>query len=210
MSHVAILTTTSFKDIEAIKKAAKRLGLVFSEKKTYRWFGRYVGDYPLPEGFKREDLGKCDYCLSIPNNNRAYEVGIVNKDGRYYLLWDFWAGGKGLQNFISYDDNKGGKLIDTINIESFKIEASKKGLTYIESKDNNGRPQLQIKIDFSKNIIAKSNDGEINIEANGFAGQGCKDITKSFEKAVNSTLKERKIKTDSYMIPKIQKKTVRR
>ena len=111
MSHVAKIAV-EINDLGALKEAAKALGLEFKEnQKTYRWWGYSVGDYPLPEGFKASDLGKCDHALSIPNNNTAYEVGVVKrKDGKpgYELLWDFYAGGKGLTAKVG---GKGEKLV---------------------------------------------------------------------------------------------------
>ena len=111
-SHVAKISI-EIKDLLALKQAAKDLGLEFVEQKTYRWFGRHVGDFPLPAGFKTSDLGKCDYVLRIPNNDTAYEIGVVKrKDGKpgYELLWDFWSGGYGLQAVVG--DN-GTKLVQS-------------------------------------------------------------------------------------------------
>ncbi len=106
MSHVATIDL-EIKDLECLKKAAKVLGLEFREnQKTYKWFGTHVGDYPLPTGFSKEELGTCDHALSIINpesGSRAYEVGISQRrDGKpgYTLLWDFWAGGYGLKEKI--------------------------------------------------------------------------------------------------------------
>jgi hypothetical protein len=99
MSHVAKIEM-EIKDLAALEDAAKR---------TYKWYGYSVGDYPLPEGFTKEDLGKCEHALRIPGNNRAYEVGVVaRRDGRpgYTLLWDFWSGGYGLVDKVGKDGNK--------------------------------------------------------------------------------------------------------
>ncbi len=99
MSHVAEIKL-QIKDLAALEKACKQLGLeLVRDQKTYRWFGRSVGDYPLPEGFTAQDLGKCDHAIRIPGDSRAYEIGVVKrKDGKpgYQLLWDFWAGGHGM------------------------------------------------------------------------------------------------------------------
>lgn len=109
MSHVVKLDV-EIKDLVALKAAAKLIGMEFMEgQKTYRWWGHSVGDYPLPEGFTAKDLGKCDHALSIPNNNTAYEVGVVQRrDGKpgYHLLWDFYGGGKGLVEKVGKDGNK--------------------------------------------------------------------------------------------------------
>ena len=108
MSHVAKLEI-EVKDLDALRKAAETLGLELrQDQKTYKWWGYSVGDYPLPEGFKEKDLGKCDHALSLKDNPNAYEVGVVkNKDGRpgYTLLWDFYGGGYGLQKAIGKDGN---------------------------------------------------------------------------------------------------------
>ena len=99
MSHVAVVDI-EIKDLNALARACENLGLVFNEgQKTYKWYGSSVGDYPLPAGFKASDLGKCAHAISIPGNNKAYEIGICkNPNGKGYVpLWDFWAGGFGLQ-----------------------------------------------------------------------------------------------------------------
>ena len=100
MSHVATVDL-EVKDMECLAKAAARCGLVMKvNQPTYRWYGRSVGDYPLPAGFAAEDLGRCEHALSIPGDGDAYEIGVVRRrDGKpgYCLLWDFFAGGYGLQ-----------------------------------------------------------------------------------------------------------------
>jgi hypothetical protein len=101
MSHVVDIDL-AITDLDCLKKAVADLGLEWREKNTYRWFGRHVGDYPLPAGFTKEDLGKCEFAVGIPGNDRAYEVGVVQrKDGNgYTLLVDFYAGGRGLCNVV--------------------------------------------------------------------------------------------------------------
>ena len=97
MSHVTTIEC-EIKDLEALKAACKKAGLEFREnKKTYKWYGRHVGDYPLPEGFKKQDLGKCDHAIGVPGNKNAYEIGVVQQGDKYTMLWDFWNGGYGLE-----------------------------------------------------------------------------------------------------------------
>lgn len=72
-------------------------------QKTYRWFGRSVGDYPLPAGFKAEELGKCEHAIRIPGDRNAYEIGVVKRrDGKpgFQLIWDFWQGGYGMEEKV--------------------------------------------------------------------------------------------------------------
>lgn len=101
MSHVVAIDL-EVKDLDALAKACKNLGLELAlGQKTYRWYGRSVGDYPLPAGFTASELGRCEHAIKIPGNQSAYEIGVVKrKDGRpgYTLLWDFWSRGFGMQD----------------------------------------------------------------------------------------------------------------
>lgn len=108
MSHIATVDL-DIKDMDALKKACEQLGLELVEgKKTYKWYGTSVGDYPLPAGFSKEDLGKCDHVIRIPGNSTAYEIGVVAKrDGTpgYQLMWDFWQGGYGMEKIAGKNGN---------------------------------------------------------------------------------------------------------
>lgn len=90
MSHVATIEL-EVKDLDALEAAAKRLGMELRRgQTTYEWWGRSEGDYPIPEGFTADDLGKCEHALHHPGAD--YEIGIIKRrDGRpgYTLLWDF-------------------------------------------------------------------------------------------------------------------------
>ena len=104
MSHTVEISNLLIRDLEALKRAGERLGLEFApHQTTYRWYGRSVGDHPLPIGFTTEEMGHCEHALRIPNNDTAYEIGIVTRrDGQpgYALHWDFWNGGYGLTDKI--------------------------------------------------------------------------------------------------------------
>lgn len=90
MSHVATIEI-EVKDLDDLEQAARRLGMQLCRgQTTYKWWGRHMGDYPLPAGFAAEDLGKCEHALKHPD--AAYEVGVARRrDGRpgFTLLWDF-------------------------------------------------------------------------------------------------------------------------
>jgi hypothetical protein len=109
VSHVATVDL-HIKDLDSLKAACKAMGLEFREgQKTYKWYGHSVGDYPLPEGFKANELGQCEHAIGIPGNKRAYEIGVVRRrDGKpgYMLMWDFWNGGYGLQEVVGQDCKK--------------------------------------------------------------------------------------------------------
>lgn len=106
MSHVAVIDVEC-KDLKALDKACQALGLVLLlNQRTYRWYGRSVGDYPIPAGLTAADLGRCDHAIAIPNDSRAYQIGVVKRrDGKpgYQLLWDFYAGGYGMEAKVGKD-----------------------------------------------------------------------------------------------------------
>lgn len=102
MSHVSNIDV-EVKDLPSLKVACEELGLEFREnQKTAKWYGNYVGDEPLPEGFTEEDLGKCEHAIGIAGNPVAYEVGVVrNKNGSgFSLMYDSWNKGYGLEELI--------------------------------------------------------------------------------------------------------------
>ena len=97
MSHVETVKV-NITDLEALKKACERLGVEFHEGQThYEWYGHSVGDYPIPAGLTKTDLGHCAHAIHVPGVK--YEIGIVpNKSGKgYTLAYDFWGPGQGLQ-----------------------------------------------------------------------------------------------------------------
>ena len=109
MSHVATIELT-IKDLDALATAAKKLGLELRRGQTsYRWWGKSVGDFPLPAGFTADELGQCEHALSIPGNDQAYEIGVVRRRDQkpgWTLLWDFYAGGKGLEAVVGVGATK--------------------------------------------------------------------------------------------------------
>lgn len=107
MSHVTQMELV-VTDLDILRSNAEECGMEMIETGTYKWYGRHVGDYPIPEGFTQEDLGKCSYALRVKGNPNAYEVGVIknpNGDG-YVLLWDFWQDGFGLKDAIGSDGHR--------------------------------------------------------------------------------------------------------
>jgi len=110
MSHNEVIDL-EVTDLKTLANTAKRLGgeLILNAK-TYEWFGRNVGDYPLPEGIKASDLGICEHKIKFPGIR--YEVGVIKsktQKGAYQLLWDFYdrdlktkMGGSKAINFIQH------------------------------------------------------------------------------------------------------------
>jgi len=141
MSHVANVAL-EVKDLDCLGKAATRLGMWMKQQPTYKWWGHSVGDYPLPAGFTKDDLGKCEYAIGVPGNDKAYEVGVVKRrDGKpgYLLQWDFYAGGYGLQEKVGVDCNL---LKQAYGTEVAAKELRKKGFRVQEQQRQDGSIRL--------------------------------------------------------------------
>jgi len=142
MSHVADMGL-EIHSLDALKEACKLLGLEFCENQTtFRWYGQHVGDWPLPAGFKKQDMGKCLHVIKIPNNSQAYQVGVAKNPlgPGYSLLWDFWAGGYGLQEKIGAN---GILLKQAYTMARTKKELEKKGYRTLMKKKQNGTMRLE-------------------------------------------------------------------
>ena len=132
MSHIAKIEL-EIRDLQSLKDACKKLGFHFMEnQKHYRWYGKWVGNQPLPDGISEDDLGKCNHAIHIPA--AVFEIGIVKKENSYQLIWYSWIGG-GLQKAIGKD---AGVLKQTYAIESVKRAARKKGYRLIEKRMKKG------------------------------------------------------------------------
>lgn len=142
MSHVAEISL-EIKDLDALAVSCRKLGLELKRgQEEYRWFGRSVGDYPLPKGFKKADLGKCDHAIIQPNNPQGYEIGVVKRrDGKpgYTLLWDSWNGGYGLQDKVG---RNACLLKQRYGAEVAAKKARQQGFRVSEKVDSKGRLQL--------------------------------------------------------------------
>lgn len=140
MSHITKIEI-EVTDLAALKAACRRLGFTFVEgKETYAWFGRFVGDAPLPEGVSVEELGKCDHAIEVPG--ARYEIGIRAQKGGFRLLWDSWVAG-GLEQKIG---KNAGLLKQAYGIEKAKIEARRKGYSVYESRKADGSITLKIQL----------------------------------------------------------------
>lgn len=140
MSHITKIDI-EVTDLIALKAACRRLGFTFAEgQKTYAWFGRFVGDAPLPEGLSIEDLGRCDHAIGIPG--AEYEIGVRAERSGFRLLWDSYERG-GLEQKVG----KGaGLLKQAYGIEKAKIEARRKGYSVYESRKADGSITLKIQL----------------------------------------------------------------
>jgi hypothetical protein len=130
MSHVTEITLT-VTDLDALEAAAKRLGgQLHRNKRTYKWYGRFMGDSTPPAWMRPEDFGKCEHCISIPGCD--YEIGLVRKPGApgWQLVWDSWRHG-GLTRALGENAER---LKTAYAAEAATRAARRKGWTVAESK----------------------------------------------------------------------------
>lgn len=142
MSHVATIQA-EIKSLESLKAACNRLGLTFMENQsTYKWFGRHVGDYPIPDGMTINDMGKCIHAINVPNAD--YEIGVIKdpmNERNYKLVWDFWNSG-GLQRELGAD---AWKLTQAYTVEHTKYTAKLQG-KIVREKRLDDRIQLVVEM----------------------------------------------------------------
>lgn len=132
MSHISKIEL-EIRSLEELQKACQRLGLDFrTDQKTYKWYGRWVGDAPLPEGVSIDDLGKCDHAIQVPG--ATYEIGIKKIGNKYNLLWDYWDSGK-LERVLGKNL---GKLKQAYTTERVRKESRLKGYRIQEKQTNKG------------------------------------------------------------------------
>ncbi len=140
MSHVVNIDL-SISSLEALDDACKELGLeLIQNQKTYRWFGQFVGDSPLPAGFTQADLGKCEHAIRVKGNSQAYEIGLVRSKTNpkeYHLLFDYWAGGGGLVEKIG--GNQAMKLKDHYGAALMKRHVKKQGMRVKQTITTSGK-----------------------------------------------------------------------
>jgi len=132
MSHISKIEL-EIMDLSVLRQACGRLGLEFvKDQRTYAWYGRWVGDTPLPEDVSIDELGRCDHAITAPG--ASYEIGVVRKGKSYRLIWDYYQAG-GLNKVIGKD---GGLLKQAYAVEKAKLEARRKGYSVTETATDTG------------------------------------------------------------------------
>lgn len=140
MSHISTIQI-EIKSLEALKKACTRLGFAWAQgQKTYKWYGTFMGDYPLPSGIKKENLGKCDHAIRVPG--ATYEVGVVSQGDKHVLLYDFWTYG-GLEEKLGPNAER---LIQAYAVEAAREEAERQGYSVYEEDMSDGSVKLHIQV----------------------------------------------------------------
>lgn len=127
------MSTVSIRDLAALETAVKELGGIFvANQKTYRWYGRYVGDTKLPDGIKESDLGKCQHVIRV--DGAGYDIGVVRQpDNSYRLLWDYWGQGQKLAETFGRNGNNLDKLMQSYSRQA-TISAAKRAGYFVREK----------------------------------------------------------------------------
>lgn len=141
MSHVGYMKTV-FTRLDDIESAAQRMGGTLNrEARTYRWYGVFVGDSPLPPGVAKTDLGKCN-AGEITFPHASYTIGVQRLEGEgYRLLWDSWVEG-GLGSYMG--DAEGGLFAQAYAIEAAKRRARMEGFMINETTKPSGEIALEL------------------------------------------------------------------
>lgn len=136
MSHITKINLL-IKDLDALDKACSRLGLeLVRGQKTFKWYGRFVGDSLGIAGVNPADYGKCEHAIRVKGNVGAYEIGLVKRadDKGYDLHWDNYQGGYGLAEKVGYETGararvgaKATKLADWYAAEVARKQMARQG-----------------------------------------------------------------------------------
>jgi hypothetical protein len=130
MSHVAEVKC-EIRDLNALGSACAALNLTLDlTKRRFKWYGRHVGDHPLPEGFQKHEMGTADVgVISDPQSGKAYEVGVCKRrDGKegYCLMYDAWQqqGPGGIEHKIGTGAQR---LVQHYAEQTVRAQASRQG-----------------------------------------------------------------------------------
>ena len=162
VSHVTKVDV-EIRDIDALDTACKKRGLKLMRGQTkYAWWGRSVGDYPIPAGMRAEDLGKCSHAIHL--NSGSHEIGLVaQSDNSFRLVFDFY-GQAGLLAAV------GGKACEGL-VGDYTIEAARNAaLAQTWTVQDNADGSITI-YHPSGGTMTVNRDG--TVDANGFVGAGC-------------------------------------
>ena len=140
MSHIKLIEPEREYRVPSLAVMAELMGAVMVRSKSFQWYGRWVGDNPLPEGLVLNDLEEVSYEIKYPNSK--YTIGVKEKNGKVYLLYDFWQGGFGLEAALGGKDCR--KLKQHYNMAEVLLAAKKQRRRVREVKGLTDRKRLII------------------------------------------------------------------
>lgn len=138
MSHVSHIDL-EINDLDALEKAAKSCGLeLVRGQTTIRWYGSWQRDYhgddaAYKHGISPAQYGACQHALRIPNNDKAYEVGVLdNGNGTFKIYFDHWGPGKAIVDCIGRNGEKlKQQYVKEVTIKTLR----KKGFLVLKEED---------------------------------------------------------------------------
>lgn len=115
MSHVTDIKLR-IRDLDALAEACEVLGMeLIRGKKTYAWWGTYVGDSRSYGSHQPSEMGRCSHAIKIkgdaPKNGSGgpWEIGVVETDGEegFGLYYDtYGSAGRRLSEFVGPGANR--------------------------------------------------------------------------------------------------------
>lgn len=160
MSHVATVDV-EITNLDDLAAACKRIGLeLVRGQETYHWY-RDATDEELSDTSSAENFGKCEHAIRVPLDHpyqqrepivignrvistKPYEIGVVHRsDGQpgFLLKCDFWAGGRGLTEFVGAD-RKMPLLKQAYALSATLRVAKQRGFSIQEKRLENGSVQM--------------------------------------------------------------------
>jgi hypothetical protein len=125
MSHLAVNKSVKIRDKAALAMACDQLGLEILDQRDYVWYGRSVGDYPIPAGMDRRSMGhNATFIARIKEPKRSeltrrnsgqapYDLAFIEdpeEPGTYFPVCDYFMGGYGLHEIVGQPIHEGGEL----------------------------------------------------------------------------------------------------
>lgn len=155
MSHVTDVKL-NITDLDALEEACDRLGLELQrDKKTYCWWGSYVGDSHAYGEHRPSEMGKCEHAIRVkgdrPQNGAGgpWEIGVVKaKSGEGFNLYydQFGGAGKRLTDRVGPQANRlRQEYACAVTSRKAKATLAKKGYRMTREDLPNGRIRLRLR-----------------------------------------------------------------
>lgn len=127
MSHITTINV-EISDLNALSEACDELGVkLMRNQKSFRWYGsRNQG---------------CDHAITIPGNSSCYEIGVIQKQKKYELQWDQFAGAQGMVAKVGRDAMG---LIDHYGASVAKKQLKRQGYKITQSIGQQGQVILDV------------------------------------------------------------------
>jgi hypothetical protein len=192
-------------DLRALQVAAEGCGLEFVVGQQSFHFS-LITSRDFPARFLKlsapEELPLCDHVLRLgelyqqDTPNPPHEIGVFEGE-RIHLVWDDTKDGFGLNSLIG---ERGQRLKVAYAIAVLKGFTEERSGTVAESRmEKDGTVHFTIL--FGENNMARINvrinpKGDTTFKVEGVEGEGCKDLTKTVEKALGKVTSD--VETEEY------------